>query len=489
MPTPTASAPSATLPFTAPAPPPQEQRILRRTAQDVRRELRVRRRAQLPAGSLGLSYRNTARTLADPLALLMEHRRRHGDVFTIRVLHEPIVWVTGAPGVHQVLVTDADAFSWREGRFRDLEPLLGDGMLNIDGDYHRQMRRLLLPAFHHRQVAAVADDMVSEAVRAADSLVVGDRIDLYDWTRELALRIAMRSLLGLASGAGRERQTADAFTRALHIHGQPPLLQVVRGPRTPYAESQRARRELDALIYDELHARRAAGHPGGGVLGMLLGATTGDGAPLPLEAVRDQAVTLLFAGHDTTTATIAFLFYELARHPQPLAEVVEEIDGVLGGAPPAAADLTGERLPVLERTIKETLRRWPAAWIGPRRTTRDVDVAGVTIPADVAVHYSSWLNHHLDEYFPDPLAFKPDRFQPEAEQALPKGAYIPFGGGSRMCLGKRFGEVEIRAIATVLLQRFHFEGDPSVALKITTTPTLGPAGGMWFTVRNAGAAR
>ena len=463
---------------------------MRRTCGDLAREVRVRRRGRLPDGSHQVSVRNTVRTLGDPLGLILEHRRRYGDVFTIRHLYEPIVWVTGAPGVHQILVTDADAFSWREGRFRDLHPLLGDGLLNVDGAYHRELRRLMLPAFHRAQVAAVADSMVEEAGRAADlRLTIGARVDMYEWTRELALRIAMSALLGLESGTGREAETADAFSRALHFYGVMPAWQMLRGPGSPYAKAQCGRRELDALIAAEVEQRRASGAPGGGVLGMLLAATTEDGAPLPIAAVRDQAVTLLFAGHDTTTATVAFLLHELAKHPDALGAVKDELDAVLGDAPPTAADLTGERLPVLERTIKETLRRYPPAWVGPRRTTRDVEVGGQLIPAGIGVHYSSWVNHHLDEYFPDPLAFRPDRFLPEAERALPKGAYVPFGGGSRMCLGKRFGEVEIRAIAAVLLQRFHFEGDPSVALQILTTPTLGPAGGMWFTVRPPGAAR
>lgn len=464
--------------------------MLRRTAQDLRREIAVRRRSQLPAGTHRPSVRNTWRTLADPLGLYFEHYRRYGPVFTIRSLHEPVVGVMGAEGVHQILVTDADAFSWREGRFRDLHPLLGDGMLNIDGAYHREMRKLLLPAFHRDQVSAAAGAMVAEAVRAADErLAIGDRVDMYEWSRELALKIAMSALLGLTAGEGREAQMADAFARALHVYGRSLAHQALRGPGTPHAHAQRGRVELDALVFEEVAARRREGTAGEGVLGMLLSATTEDGSPLPVQAVRDQAVTLLFAGHDTTTATIAFMLHELARTPEPLAALTAELDEVLGGAPPTPADLTGTRLPVLERTLKETLRRYPPAWIGPRRTVRDVVISGTLIPADVSVHYSSWVNHHMPEYFPDPLAFRPDRFLPEAEQALPKGAYIPFGGGSRMCLGKRFGEFEIRAIIAVLLQRFHFEADPSVALKITTTPTLGPAAGMWFTIRDPKAAR
>jgi cytochrome P450 len=138
---------------------------------------------------------------------------------------------------------------------------------------------------------------------------------------------------------------------------------------------------------------------------------------------------------------------------------------------------------VLERTLKETLRCYPAAWVGPRRTTRDVTLGGVPVPAEIGVQYSSWATHHLPELYPDPFRFDPDRFLPEREAALPRGAYIPFGGGSRMCLGKRFGEYELRALATALLSRVRLEPVSAAEPRIVTTPTLGPKGGLRFVVR------
>jgi len=145
--------------------------------------------------------------------------------------------------------------------------------------------------------------------------------------------------------------------------------------------------------------------------------------------------------------------------------------------------LDGHALPVLERSLKETLRCYPAAWVGPRRAVRDVTLAGVPVPAEIGVQYSSWVTHHLPQLYPDPFRFDPDRFLPEREAALPRGAYIPFGGGSRMCLGKRFGEYELRALAAVLMTRVRFEPLSDEAPRIVTTPTLGPKGGLRFVVR------
>jgi cytochrome P450 len=464
-------------------PEPMETGLLARIADDVRRERRIRRRAKLPPGSTAPSWSHTRRIIADPLGLLLEHQRRFGSVFTIRLLHEPIVWAVGAEVNHQILVSEFDAFQWREGRFADLWPLLGDGLLNTDGAYHRGFRMLLLPAFHRDYIAALAETMIGEALAAAESLQDGQGVEIYHWVRELAMRIALRGLLGMEATGGREQTMAAAFEASLAIHGEPVLLQLLPAPKTPLARAIAARRTLDLAVRAEIEERRRRGDPGRGVLGLLLGATDDGGAPLSTSVVRDQAITLLFAGHDTTTTTFTFLVHELGRNRQARGAVEEELDGVLGARNPTAGDLDGRALPVLERSLKETLRRYPAAWVGPRRTTRDVTLDGVPIPAEVGVHYSSWATHHLPDLYPDPFRFDPDRFLPEREAALPRGAYVPFGGGSRMCLGKRFGEYELRALAAVLLRRVRLEPLSVQDPRIVTTPTLGPKGGLRFVVR------
>ncbi|MBV9804862.1 MAG: cytochrome P450, partial [Solirubrobacterales bacterium] len=311
----------------------------------------------------------------------------------------------------------------------------------------------------------------------------GQVVEIYHWVRELALRIALRGLLGLDATDGRERMLARAFEASLAIHGEPVLLQMLPVPGGPLRRAIAARRRLDELVRAEIEDRRRRGHAGRGVLGLLLSATDEGGSPLPTGVVRDQAVTLLFAGHDTTTTTFTFLIHALGRNRAARAAVEDELDRVVGREAPSAAVLDGPALPVLERSLKETLRCYPAAWVGPRRTTRDVTLAGVNVPAEIGVQYSSWATHHLPELYPDPFRFDPDRFLPEREAALPRGAYIPFGGGSRMCLGKRFGEYELRALAAVLLTRVRFEPRSSEDPQVVTTPTLGPRGGLWFTVQ------
>jgi cytochrome P450 len=457
--------------------------LLARIGGDVRRERRVRRRAKLPPGSTAPSWSHTRRIISDPLGLLLDHERRFGAVFTIRLLHEPIVWAVGAEVNHQILVSEFDAFQWREGRFADLWPLLGDGLLNTDGAYHRDFRMLLLPAFHREYITAMAETMIHQALAAAEALHEGQVVEIYRWVRELALRIALRGLLGVEANEERERTLAAAFEASLAIHGEPVLMQMLPAPRTPRARAIAAQRTLDLAVRAEIEERRHRGDAGRGVLGLLLSATDDRGAPLSTGIVRDQAITLLFAGHDTTTTTFTFLAHELGRNPPAREAVEEELDRVLGARNPTAVELDGHALPVLERSLKETLRRYPAAWVGPRRTTRDVTLGGVQIPAEIGVHYSSWATHHLPSLYPDPFRFDPDRFLPEREATLPRGAYVPFGGGSRMCLGKRFGEYELRALAAVLFSRARLEPVAGQAPRIVTTPTLGPKSGLRFTVR------
>ena len=210
-----------------------EMGLVARVADDVRRERRIRRRTSLPPGTTAASWAHTRRIISDPLGLLLEHERRFGPVFTMRLLHEPIVWAIGAEVNHQILVSDFDAFQWREGRFADLWPLLGDGLLNTDGAYHRDFRMLMLPAFHRDNIAEVAGVMIEEALRAAETFREGQVVEIYRWVREFALRVALRGLLGMEAAGGREQTLAAAFEAALAIHGEPVLVQMFEPDRVP----------------------------------------------------------------------------------------------------------------------------------------------------------------------------------------------------------------------------------------------------------------
>ncbi len=445
-------------------------------------DLRDERVAGLPfpPGETRFSLRRTQRLANEPLQLLLESYERFGPVFTLRLFHSNVVFMLGPQANHYMLVSHASNFSWREGHFRDLIGLMGDGLLTIDGDFHRRSRMIMLPAFHRENIAASYDVIVHETTRALDALSPGDQLDLYAWTRRLAMRVALRALFGLDPDGSRARaiDAAGLFEEALAFYASEYFLRVFRMRGSPWARMQSAARQLDALIYSEIAERRASGERGQDILSLLLDASDEDGNTLSNLQIRDEVMTLLFAGHDTTTSTVSFMFYELARNAHVAAQLIAEQDSELAGAAPTAAQLTSGELSQLEMVLDETLRKYPPAWVGPRRALDTFELAGHTVPARAFVNYSSWASHHLPDVFDQPEQFRPERFTPDAKAALPKGAYVPFGGGSRTCIGMRFGQLEVRTIATLILQRFTLSLPDDFQLAIRQMPTISPKDGL-----------
>jgi cytochrome P450 len=458
---------------------------LRRIAHDLGTERAARSSGiPFPPGPMSFNLVRTRRFSQNPLPILLDCYERYGPVFSIRILHSPVIFMLGPEANHFLTVSNASKFRWRDGSMGDLIPLLGDGLLTIDGPYHRQSRKVMLPSFHRERIAGSADTMVEEVTYALDSWRVGETIDLYHWTRAMALRIAMRALLGFDPDRGEDLHVADEFEEALAFWGRDYLLQTLRGPFSPFSHMQKHRRRLDALIYDEIARRRASGERREDLMSVLLEAVDDDGEPLSDREIRDHLITLLFAGHDTTTSTVAFLFYELLQAPDALARVNEELDRELAGKPPTAEQLAGG-LPELEAVMDETLRMYPPAWVGPRRAVESFEFAGVAVPSGALVNYCSWASHRLADVFPDPDRFDPTRFTPERKAALPKGAYVPFGGGSRTCIGMRFGQLEIKTIASLVLQRFRLELPSEYELRVRMMPTLSPRRGLPLRVLEA----
>jgi cytochrome P450 len=441
-----------------------------------------------PPGETRFSISRTRRFAAEPLPMLLDAYERFGPIFTMRLFHSNVVFMLGPAANHYVTVSHASNFLWREGHFRDLIGLMGDGLLTIDGEFHRRSRLIMLPAFHHEHVAASVDAIVEETTRALDEFRPGETVDLYAWTRRLALRVAMRALFGVDPDGTQARSidAAGLFEQALAFYASDYFLRVLRGPRSPWGRLQSAARALDTLVYSEISRRRATGERGQDILSLLLDAHDEDGNTLTDLQIRDEVMTLLFAGHDTTTSTVSFMFYELARHPEIVARLLAEQDALLSEQMQGSGDLRsvlfGE-LTQLELVLDETLRMYPPAWVGPRRAVESFEFEGHAVPARAFVNYCSWASHHLPDVFPEPEEFRPERFNPEARAALPKGAYVPFGGGSRTCIGMRFGQLEVRTIATLILERFTLSLPRDFRLTIRQMPTISPKQGLPMVVR------
>jgi cytochrome P450 len=445
-------------------------------------DLRAERAATVPypPGETRVSMARTRRFANDPLPMLLGGYERFGPVFTLRIFHSNVVFMLGPAANHYVTVSHASNFTWRESHFRDLIGLMGDGLLTIDGDFHRRSRLIMLPAFHRERILASADAVIGEVTSALDELEPGTTIDLYAWTRHLAVRVAMRALFGVDPD-GEQARSIDAaalFEEALAFYASEYIFRVLRGPYSPWARMQKAASKLDGLIYSEIARRRTTGERGPDILSLLLDGHDEDGNTLNDVQIRDEVMTLLFAGHDTTTSTVSFMFYELARHPRVVERLIAEQDAQLAGGAPTAAQLVSGELTELEMVLEETLRKYPPAWIGPRRAVDAFEFEGHTVPARAFVNYCSWASHHLADVFPQPEEFRPERFAPEAAAELPKGAYIPFGGGSRTCIGMRFGQLEVRAIASLILSRCTLSLPDDYTLRIRQMPTISPKSGL-----------
>jgi cytochrome P450 len=466
-----------------------------RVIADTREELA--RRPKLPPGELNFSLRRTHRFQRDTLRTTLAYRERYGDVFSVRMFHRATVVMLGPEANHFVTVSGAENFSWREGMFGEqLIPLIGDGLITTDWEYHDRARKIMMPAFHRARMDAAVAVMADEAQRALRPWRPGETVDVYRWIRDLSMSIAMRALMGLDPRRGSiGHEAATAFERALAFYDTETWWMLLRGPGSPWSRMQKARRDLDRIVYGEIARRRAhrGAHPdgpgrgaeepsGSDVLSMLIEARDEDGEGFTDRELRDQAMHLLFGGHDTSSSTLSFLVYELAGHPEVARRVRAEQDRVLGGRSPTVDELTSE-LPELHMALDETLRLYPPVWFGPRKSVKAFEFSGHHIPAGTHIMHSSWASHRLPEVFPDPDAFIPERFTPEGRRELPKGAYIPFGGGQRICIGKRFGQLVVKSVASALLQRFEFDLAPGYELQVDKLPTLSPRGGLPVVLR------
>src|SRR4051794_13055902 len=458
-------------------PPQMSANPLRRVVADVYEEWRER--GKFPPGPTDFSLARTHQIAHDPLPLLLGAYEEHGPIFSMRLLHSRVIFMLGPEANNFVTVAHPENFHWRESSFGDLIPLLGDGLLTIDDDYHDRARAIMLPAFHRLQITAAVDSMALEAEASLAALRPGEVVDVYDWMRNLAMRIAMRALFGLdPDEAGKGAAAAEHFERALGYYGIDFQLRLLRGPGSPWRKLVSSRRVLDEIVFGEIARRRAHPDPDRtDILSLLVGAQGAGGEEFTDTEIRDQVMTLMFAGHDTSTSTLTFMLHELARHPEVTRRLHTEQEQVLGGESPTAQQLEKE-MPYLEMVLDEILRLYPPAWIGPRRAVREFEFGGCTVPRDAYVNYCSWASHRLPEVFPQPEAFIPERFAREPKAALPRGAYLPFGGGSRICIGKRFGQTEVKLVATKLLQRLRLESLPGRTMTIRQMPTLSPRGGL-----------
>lgn len=416
----------------------------------------------------------------DRLGFLTDLARDHGDVVAIRFYHRKILVVNHPDLIEEVLVTRNRQFI-KHFALRWAKPTLGEGLLTSEGDFWRRQRRLSQPAFHREKVAGHAGVMVSYTERMLEGWADGQTLDLQDAMMRLTLEIVAKCLFD-ADVSGDSADASAAMETVLHcftgrVNSFINLPMFIPTPTN--LRLRRAKARLDRIVYGMIAARRASGEDRGDLLSMLLSATDPveeGGSGMTDLQLRDEAMTLFMAGHETTANTMAWVFFLLSKNPEAEAKLHAELDEVLPDRPPTFDDLP--RLAYAERVVTEALRLYPTVWLLGREAIEPTEVGGHPVPVGTTVYMSQWVVHRDPRFFEDPLEYRPDRWLDGLAKKIPRYAYFPFGGGPRICIGNAFAMMEATLLLATIARRFRVKVAHPEAVVPLPTMTLRPVGGM-----------
>jgi cytochrome P450 len=389
----------------------------------------------------------TAYYLARPEGFLRDCHRRYGDVFTVRtVIFGAEVCVVRPEMIKQIFLGDTEQFRAGVANI-PLEPMVGRrSVLLLDGAEHVRQRRLMMPPFHGERMAAYARTIREITERISDDWPRERPFALHPHMQRLTLEVILRTIFGVERGerleALRDAIAAllDRTSTVTSMVGTIPPLRRDFGGISPWAAFKRCRKRVDDLIYSEIAARRASGlERRDDVLSMLIGARDENGEAMTDEELRDELMTLLVAGHETTATALCWAFDAVLRDPRVLARIVDEAK---------EGDL--QRLPYLEATVKEVLRLSPVIPAVGRAIKEPMTFAGYDIEAGTLLVPGIWLTHRLPDIYPEPETFRPERF---LDKKIDPYAWLPFGGGPRRCLGIAFALFEMKTVLATVLAR------------------------------------
>jgi cytochrome P450 len=413
----------------------------------------------------------------DPLSVFAAWAREFGDIFYYRAGWIHVYFLNRPDYIESVLVTQHQNFI-KDRVVRNSRWIFGDGLLTNEGSSWLRQRRLIQPVFHRDRIASYAQIMTRYTAEMLDTWQDGETRDVHQDMMHLTLRIvakvlfsvevaeetgkvasALNVLMRYGSGG---KMVLPAFLRYLPL---PSLLQV-----------RRAVRQLDEIVYGIIRQRRASGGSSGDLLSMLLAAQDEDGSRMTDQQLRDEAMTFLLAGHETTALSLSWIWFLLNDHPEIERKLHGELRTVLGGRMPETQDLA--RLSYSEKVVKEAMRLYPPAWGVARTALRDCEIGGFRIPAGANVVMSQWVMHRDPRFYGDPEKFDPDRWTAENTQRLPRFAYFPFGGGPRLCIGASFAMMEATLLLAAIAQRFQLRLVPGQSIVPVPSITLRPKNGI-----------
>ncbi|MFD8010714.1 cytochrome P450 [Streptomyces sp. NPDC058955] len=422
----------------------------------------------------------------DSLGTFLRARRDHGDVVRISAgppgARSQVYVVFSATGAQQVLAGESANFRKDNAFYQEIRESFGNGLLTSQDDDYLRQRRLVQPLFTKRRVDGYADAIATEVTTLLTEWEKAGRtsVDVLHESTRLALRAVARILFGTDVDSAVEvvERCFPGVGEYVLRRGYSP----VKLPRDFPTPGNRRAAALHKALYQEcdriIAERKAGGRTdadGDDLLTLLVRAESAEDGAFDATELREQVLVFLVAGHETTATSIGFALHLLARHPEVQRRAHEEVDRVLGGRTPGAADL--DALPYVTRVLKEAMRLFPAAPAMGRRAVAETTIDGVVIPAGADVVVVPWVTHRHPAYWEDAERFDPDRFTPEAEAARPRYAWFPFGGGPRACIGQHFSMLESVIALAMILQRHGFEAvDTEVPVApAITLQAVGPA--------------
>ena len=398
----------------------------------------------------------------NPLDFFSSVARTYGDLAHVRLGGEHVFVVSDPRVIKDVLMTHNQNFTKSRGLERT-KRVLGQGLLTSEGAVHLRQRRLMQPAFHRERVVKYATTMVEYADRQRGMWTDGATVDIAQEMNRLTLSVVGKTLFD-ADVASQAHEVGEALTGVMESFWtlMLPFSNVIeRLPLPRMRRSRHARERLDAIIYGLIRERRASGGDRGDLLSMLLLAQDDEdkGRGMSDLQVRDEAMTIFLAGHETTANALMWTWYLLSQAPEVERRLHDEIARVLGDRLPTVADIPS--LPYVERVVTESMRLFPPAWIIGRRAIEPYEMNGYVAPARSILIMSQWVVHRDARYYPEPGRFDPDRWTPEFRASIPQFAYFPCGGGPRRCIGESFAWMELTLIVATLAQRWRFELVPN----------------------------
>ena len=419
---------------------------------------------RLPPGSRAPGAVNAVRFTRDPVGFLERQWHRHGDAFSINFPgFGRMAYFVEPETVKQIFTNDPRAIHAGEANGRVLEPALGKySLLTLDEDDHMRQRKLLLPAFHGERVRRYGELITDIARREIERWPLGTPLELRPRMQAITLDVILRAVFGVRGEdrLARFRATLPQLTEASGVVMWLPFLRHNFGPWSPWARFQRMRRAVDELVYEEIRLRRAdpAMEERDDVLSLLLQARHEDGSPMADEELRDELITLLTAGHETSATALAWTFERLLRTPPVLERLLGDLDDEA----------------YLDAVVKETLRVRPVVIDVARVAKRDVEIGGWSIPAGTIVVPAIALVQLRPDLFPEPRAFRPERFL--GDEQPPSYSWIPFGGGVRRCIGAAFAQLEIKTVLRTVLRHVRLSApDSAPELQRSRHVTLVPS--------------